>query len=194
MNRFPRPVLLVSKCLGFAACRYDGRVIQDDFVARLRRLARLIPVCPEVEIGLGVPRDKIRLVGSGPQRRLVQPATGRDLTETMRKFSSGFLDGMGEDSVDGVILKSRSPSCGIGDCRVFDDWVTEEASDRGQGLFARTVAEMWPDVPVEDEVRLARPTVRIDFLTHVYARARNREPRRTETEVEPGIPRELLEG
>ena len=79
MTRFPVPVVVVSNCLGFAACRYDGQVVEDGFVATLGRHARLVTVCPEVEIGLGVPRDKIRLVGTGAGQRLVQPGTGRDL-------------------------------------------------------------------------------------------------------------------
>ncbi|MCP4249485.1 MAG: DUF523 domain-containing protein, partial [bacterium] len=81
MSRFPAPIVIVSRCLGFDACRYDGEVVEDDFVARLASRARLVPLCPELEVGLGVPREKIRLVGTGPGRRLVQPATGRDLTE-----------------------------------------------------------------------------------------------------------------
>jgi uncharacterized protein YbbK (DUF523 family) len=176
----------VSECLGFAACRYDGGVVPDDFVSRLRGYARLETVCPEVDIGLGVPRDKIRLVGGGAERRLIQPTTGRDLTETVREFAARFLAGMGQDAVDGVILKSRSPSCGLGDCKVFEDWTTEDANDRGQGVFAAELVGKWPDVPVEDEVGLADPRARFEFLTRVFDRARRRQGWRIERG--PGLP------
>lgn len=193
MSQFPVPVLVVSKCLSLAACRYDGEVIQDDFVARLHGLARLVAVCPEMEIGLGVPRDKIRLVGAGPQRRLVQPASRRDLTETMKVFAVGFLSRLDGDGIDGVILKSRSPSCGLDDCKVFEDGVTEKVIGRGQGVFAEVMAGRWPGVPVADENRLAVALVRRDFLTRVFDRARRREGRGSERDSRPPFPPELME-
>jgi uncharacterized protein YbbK (DUF523 family) len=175
MTRFPSPVVVVSKCLGFAACRYDGEVVEDDFTARLGRHARIVAVCPEVEVGLGVPRDKIRLIGMGSGQRLGQPATGRDLTAEIRRFAARFLDGLGNGAVDGFILKSRSPSCGIRDCKIFDDWESEDEVGRGTGVFARAVGEAFPDLPVEDEERLAEREVRREFLIRLFARARERE-------------------
>ena len=160
MIGFPTPVVVVSKCLGFDACRYDGEVVEDGFVARLDRHARLVTVCPEVEIGLGVPRDKIRLVGA----------------------------------VDGFVLKSRSPSCGVRDCKIFGDWHADDALDLGPGVFARVVAEAWPGVPVEDEERLAERTLRIDFLTRLYERARVREGVSQADPPKPPFPTELVEG
>jgi len=194
MIGFPIPVVVVSKCLGFAACRYDGEVVEDGFVARLDRHARLVTVCPEVEIGLGVPRDKIRLVGAGADQRLVQPATGRDLTDAMRTFAAGFLGRLGEHAVDGFVLKSRSPSCGVRDGKVFVDWETEAALDLGPGVFTRTVAEVWPGVPIEDEKRLSDRSVRIDFLTRLYDRARLREGVGKAEPPQPPFPTELVEG
>ena len=193
MPRFPTPVVVVSKCLGFAACRYDGAVVEDGFVARLDHHARLVTVCPEVEIGLGVPRDKIRMVGAGADRRLVQPATGRDLTDAMRAFAAGFLDRLGEGAVDGFILKSRSPSCGVRDCKVFVDWETEDTLDLGPGVFARTVAELWPGVPVEDEERLTDRSVLIDFLSRLYDRARLREGISKGVPPQPPFPPQLAD-
>jgi uncharacterized protein YbbK (DUF523 family) len=146
MTRFPVPVVVVSSCLGFSACRYDGDVVDDGFVASLGRHVRLVKVCPEVEIGLGVPRGKIRLVGArpGPDRRLVQPSTGRDLTAVMGAFAEDYLALVGSGSVDGFVLKSRSPSCGIRDCKIFGDWHSEFPVGRGAGMFARAVIAAMP--------------------------------------------------
>jgi uncharacterized protein YbbK (DUF523 family) len=85
MKAFAKPQVVVSKCLGFAACRYDGAMISDDFVRRLAAHVTFRPVCPEMEIGLGCPRDPIRVVLAGKELRLMQPATGRDVTEAMRQ-------------------------------------------------------------------------------------------------------------
>jgi len=191
MSRFPIPVVVVSKCLGFAACRYDGGVVEDGFVARLGQHARIVTVCPELEIGLGAPRDKIRLVGTGTEQRLVQPATGRDLTGAMRDFAAKFLDGVGKHPVDGFVLKSRSPSCGLGDCKIFADAESPDEIGRGTGLFARAVAERHPDTPVEDEARLGETAeVRGVFLTRIFAGAFAREGR--EAPADTPFPPELL--
>jgi uncharacterized protein YbbK (DUF523 family) len=175
VSRFPTPIIIVSRCLGFDACRYDGVVVEDDFVARLAGRARLVTVCPEVEVGMGVPREKIRLVGPGPGQRLVQPATGRDLTETMRDFAAGYLARLGPGGADGFVVKGRSPSCGIDDAKVFADWETEEVTGRGAGVFARAVIEAYPGVPVADELRLADSGKRRVFLRRVYESAWARE-------------------
>ncbi len=143
----------------------------------------MITVCPEVEIGLGVPRDKIRLVRGAAQQDsaarlaplLVQPATGRDLTDDMQNFAREFLATLGVDAVDGFILKSRSPSCGIRDTKIFSDSRTEDIVDLGAGLFAKAVLDVFGNLPVEDEARLADREVRRDYLTRLYHRAQRRE-------------------
>lgn len=99
---------MLSQCLEQEACRYNAQVVRDDFVRELEPFVRYIPVCPEVEIGLGVPRDPIRLVRIGDTPHLVQPATDRDLTHDMTAFSHRFLDSL--EPVDAFILKNRSPS------------------------------------------------------------------------------------
>jgi uncharacterized protein YbbK (DUF523 family) len=184
MSRFPSPIVVVSRCLGFAACRWNGEIVAGDgFLERLRGRARMITVCPEVEIGLGVPRDKIRLVRGATQRNsaarfdplLVQPATGRDLTDDMQNFAQVFLATLEVDAVDGFILKSRSPSCGIRDTEIFSESRTEDVVDLGAGLFAKAVLDVFGHLPVEDEVRLADREVRRDYLTRLYHRAQRRE-------------------
>lgn len=172
-----RPRLVVSRCLGLEACRYDGAVVEAPFVRRLAEHVELVAVCPEVAIGLGVPRDPIRLLidGASPdveRRRLVQPSTGRDLTAAMAGFAADFAGGAGP--LDGAILKGRSPSCGRGDVKVFASAADDEPSGLATGLFAAGLAERWPDLPMVDEVGFEERETRDWFLTRVFALARLR--------------------
>jgi uncharacterized protein YbbK (DUF523 family) len=166
MRESARPRVVVSKCLGFATCRYDGVAISDEFVERLRSHVAFMPVCPEMEIGLGCPRDSIRVVEAGGDRRLVQPVTGRDVTREMTEFARRFLDCVGE--IDGFLLKSRSPSCGIKDVKVYAGPDEETPLRFGTGLFAAEVILRFPDVAVVDEANLAEPAVCRAFLTRVF--------------------------
>lgn len=179
MKQFPRPRIIASRCFEFDACRYNGQKIPNNFVAALTPYVDFVPVCPELEIGLGVPRDPVRVVGGPGGRRLVQPTTGRDLTDEMNGFADGFLGGIRD--ADGFILKSRSPSCGIKDAREFPDADNEIASGKGAGLFAAKVLEKFPHLPAEDEGRLLNFRVRENFLTRVYALARFKEVRKAGT-------------
>lgn len=173
MSAFPTPVVVVSQCLGFGACRYDGEMLSDDFVSTLGRFAKLLPVCPEIEIGLGVPRDPIRIVEHNAGRQLLQPSTGRDLTGAMSDFTSRYLTGLA--IVDAFILKSRSPSCGIRGTKIFVDTTTEDHFTTGPGLFARVAREVFPGVACEDEEQLGNPRTRSAFLGRVFAAAAARE-------------------
>ncbi|PRX31733.1 uncharacterized protein DUF523 [Orenia metallireducens] len=102
---FVKPIIVISRCLEFAKCRYNGVMISDDLVKKLKDYVEFIPVCPEVEIGLGVPRETIRLVKEDDEIRLVQPATKRDVTDEINRFSQEFLDSL--EQVDGFLLKDR---------------------------------------------------------------------------------------
>jgi len=91
MENFPKPVVVVSKCLGFESCRYDGAMIDAPFVDKLKNYVLFCPVCPEMEIGLGVPRKPIRIIRADEGDILYQPASGKDLTGSMRSFLATFL-------------------------------------------------------------------------------------------------------
>lgn len=168
-----QPRLVVSKCLGFDHCRYDGSVIPDPVVDALRPWVEFLPVCPEVELGLGAPRPPVRLVRVGGEVRLLQPATGRDLTEEMRAFAASFLEGL--PPVDGFILKNRSPSCGLKDAKVYAAPEKAPSVGTGPGMFGGAVRERFPDLPVEDEGRLTNRAIREHFFTAIFALARLRE-------------------
>jgi len=173
MRKFPKPTVVTSKCFEFDACRYNGAMIPNNFVQKLEPFVKFVPVCPEVEIGLGVPRDVIRVVEKKGKKLLVQPTTGKELSKSMYKFAEGFLNSL--DSVEGFILKSRSPSCGVNNAKIFRDADNPAPIGKGPGLFAEKVLEKFPGAAIEDEGRLMNYNIREHFLTKLYTLARFRE-------------------
>lgn len=170
---FAVPKIVVSKCLGFDACRYNGVCLPNDTVERLKKFVEFVCVCPEVEVGLGVPRNPIRIVEKDSKSRLVQPATGLDITEKMNGFCAGFLDAL--SGVDGFILKSKSPSCGIKDTKIYTGAAHLTPVGRSAGFFGRAVKERFGHLAFEDEARLTNFRIREHFYTMVFALARLRQ-------------------
>ncbi|HEY3420498.1 MAG TPA: DUF523 and DUF1722 domain-containing protein [Methanomassiliicoccales archaeon] len=170
-----RPRLVISKCIGLDACRYDGKMIESRLVNRMKGRVDLIPVCPETAIGLGVPREPIRLIAlRNAERKLVQPSTGLDLTERSQRYCSSFL--LGLDQVDGFLMKSRSPTCALRDAGLYlDEKSVSPLPQKGPGLLGEAVLARFSDLAVEDEVRLNDMGIAEHFLTKLYAFARFRE-------------------
>jgi len=108
MRVFEKPKVVLSRCLGFEKCRWNGETIPDSFIEQLKPFVDFLTVCPEVKIGLGVPRKPIRLVREGDEVILYQPATERRYTSEMVEFTEEFLSSL--EDVDGFILKFRSPT------------------------------------------------------------------------------------
>jgi uncharacterized protein YbgA (DUF1722 family)/uncharacterized protein YbbK (DUF523 family) len=173
MSEFPTPRVVVSRCLGFEKCRYDGSVISDPTVPMLKPHVEFITPCPEKEIGLGVPRDPVRLVQDNGEKRLFQPATGKDVTDDMRSYIDQFLDGLGE--VDGFILKHRSPSCGLSNVKIYYGFDEKVNHFRGKGMFGEAILSSHGSLPVEDEGRLRNFSIREHFLIRLYTMASFRE-------------------
>jgi uncharacterized protein YbgA (DUF1722 family)/uncharacterized protein YbbK (DUF523 family) len=124
----------------------------------------------ESEIGLGVPRDPVRIVQlKGGSNRLIQPTTGRDVTDLAVEFSEGFMASLKE--VDGFILKSRSPSCGIRDAKIYPKVENAAALARGAGLFGGAAKTHFPLLAIEDENRLRHVKLAEHFLTQVFSSA-----------------------
>ena len=117
MREFSKPVVVVSKCITFESVRWNGQIIASEFVEKLKPYVNFVPVCPEVEMGLGVPRDPVRIVLVDGEKKLLLPVTGFDFTDKITKFSESFLDSL--DAVDGFILKSASPSSGFKNVKVY---------------------------------------------------------------------------
>lgn len=177
MAKFPKPVVVVSKCLGFAHCRYDGQTIENPFVPRFQEFVEFRPVCPEVEIGLGIPRKPIRIVTVEGKNRLYQPATERDVTQEMETFVDSFLNSLTE--VDGFFLKNRSPSCGTQDVKIYPGFENVSRTFRGDGFFGGEVLKRFDGLPVEDEGRLRNFTIRENFLTKLFTFARLRDVKKS---------------
>ena len=169
MRQFSRPKIVISKCIEFDHCRYDGSLIPSDFVKALKPHVDFSPVCAEMEIGLGVPRDTIRIVSINGKPRLVQPTTGLDVTERMKDFSTHFLSSMLD--IDGFILKYRSPSCGMKNVKVYSGSAKAGAVSKIPGFFGGAVVNSFPDLVIEDEGRLRNLNIREHFLTRLYALA-----------------------
>lgn len=167
------PVRLgVSSCLLGEEVRYDGRHKHQPFLTGvLGEAVRWVPVCPELDIGLGVPREPIHLLAGPGDVRLVGVETGTEHTGAMRAHAerrAGELAGAG---LDGYVLKSGSPSCGLGGVPVHDP-VTGAVTGHDRGRFAATLVDRIPDLPVVEEDRLAAADVRDRFLEQVCARYR----------------------
>ena len=184
MRRHARPIVFASRCLGFEACRYDGDIVANDFLPRLARFAEVVRVCPEVEIGLGTPRAEIRIVAAAGPHRLVQPATGRDLTLAMRNHARRRVAEI--EVADGFVLKSRSPSCGLTDTKLHAGEEGDGTVGFGAGFFARAVLARFPDLPVTDETRLEDPSRRATFLARIFRSAARRQ------DLPDDVPEELL--
>ncbi len=168
MANFEKPIIIVSKCLGFAPCRYNGISLPDKKIDVLKPFVEYKPVCPEVEIGLGIPRDPIRMVLINGKPELYQTATNRYVTEQMNAFVNNYLSTAGE--VDGFILKDRSPSCGLKDVKLYSP---NGMSIKGNasGFFGSKIEELYSLYPAETEGRLSNFTIREHFLTHIFISA-----------------------
>ncbi|MBW2974034.1 DUF523 and DUF1722 domain-containing protein [Candidatus Woesearchaeota archaeon] len=156
-----KPKVVVSKCIGFAKCRWNGTEIPDSFVQKLKKHVKFIIVCPEVEIGLGIPRAPVRIVN----KRLIQPKTKKDLTDKMKKFTEKFLKNL---DADGFILAYKSPSCGIKNVPIYPDANTRIAKSQGPGFFGGTVIKRFAGLPIEDHGRLKNFRIREHFLIRLF--------------------------
>ncbi|MEN3006657.1 MAG: DUF523 and DUF1722 domain-containing protein [Candidatus Methanosuratincola petrocarbonis] len=163
-----RPRVVVSKCLGFDHCRWNAQIIANEFVEALQKHVEFMPVCPEVEIGLGVPRNPIRVVSdpSSGVLRLIQPATGKDLTKEMQDFCGSYLASV--SGIDGFILKGSSPSCGLKNVKIYAGIASPYVKEKGRGFFGSAVLERFHRLAVEDEERLSNPLIREHFLTKLF--------------------------
>lgn len=169
-----RPIRIgISACLLGEKVRYDGGHKRDAYlVETFGRYVEWVPVCPEVEMGLGTPRETLRLVRTGGDTRLVMPKTGADHTEAMRAYASRRIAELAEEDLCGYILKKDSPSCGMERVRVFDAHGVPAKS--GRGLFAEALLQYSPHLPVEEEGRLTDPRLRENFVERVFAYRRLR--------------------
>ena len=188
MNQRPR--VGVSRCLLGDEVRYDGgHKHEPSLIETLGVVVEWVPVCPEVEVGMGVPREPIQLVAAippertthnpapgdgalhadpeGRRLRLVGVVTGEDWTERMQAWARHRLAALETLRLSGFVLKARSPSCGVRGVPIQD-------RESGAGMFAQALVAAMPDLPVEDEETLRAPAVRAQFLERIFSRHRER--------------------
>jgi uncharacterized protein YbgA (DUF1722 family)/uncharacterized protein YbbK (DUF523 family) len=157
----------VSACLLGEKVRYDGGHQHDRYVTdTLGRFFEFVPVCPEVEYGLPVPREAMHLAGDPANPRLVTIRTGVDHTEGMRQWAANRLKELENEALCGFIFKSRSPSSGMQAVKVYTD--TGMPNHRGVGIFAAAFIKHFPVLPVEDDGRLHDANLRENFIERVF--------------------------
>jgi uncharacterized protein YbbK (DUF523 family) len=183
----------VSACLLGQEVRFDGGHKRDSFlVDTLGKHVEWVPVCPEVELGLGTPRETLQLVRDGVRTRMITTRTGIDHTDAMNAWARRRVEELARDDLDGYVLKKDSPSCGMERVKIFRlkaeatglakesrDLAKESCGFRlqaeevpshdGRGLFAAALIDRWPLLPVEEEGRLRDLRRREMFIERVLA-------------------------
>jgi uncharacterized protein YbbK (DUF523 family) len=159
----------VSACLLGHKVRYDGGDKRHPVAAAAPPGIEWVPVCPEVELGLGVPRPPIELRAEPGGVRLREVASGRDLTDAMRQLAAARVAELAALGIAGYVLKARSPSCGLTGIEIAG------AARPGRGLFAAALLERLPGLPVAEEGELSDPAARRAFFARVLAHHRRQE-------------------
>jgi uncharacterized protein YbbK (DUF523 family) len=149
----PKPKLGISACLLGQKVRYDGGDKRDYFLTEtFGRHVEWVPVCPEVEIGMGIPREAVRLVGDPAKPGMIAEHSGKDWTAQFDSFAAKRVHALTGLDLTGYIFKKNSPSCGMERVRVYNS--KGVPTRQGRGLFAATVMRELPLLPVEEEGRL----------------------------------------
>ena len=157
----------ISSCLLGNNVRYDGGHKLDRFLTdTLGAFIEYVPVCPETECGLGIPREPMRLEGDIEDPKLMIIKTGKDVTKKMKKWSTKRVNELKKEDLCGFIFKSRSPSCGIVRVEVFNEKGTPVL--KGSGLFAKMFMNEFSLIPVEDEGRLHDSGLRGNFIERIF--------------------------
>jgi uncharacterized protein YbgA (DUF1722 family)/uncharacterized protein YbbK (DUF523 family) len=175
----------ISRCLLGDEVRFDGGHKKDSFLTDVfGRYVEWVPVCPEVEAGLGTPREAMRLVGDTQGPRLMTIKSGTDHTRALETITTNRLAELKNLDLSGYVFKKGSPSCGIERVRIYNEHGMPNRN--GVGLFARAFIEQFPLIPVEEEGRLCEPTLRENFIERVFCY------RRWQDLVQSGVTRQAL--
>ena len=175
-NHAEEPVIRlgISRCLLGEQVRYDGGHKLDRFLVHtLGQYVEWVPVCPEVEIGLPIPRESLRLVGDAEAPRLIAPKSGTDHTDRMKAWAQGRLDELAGMDLCGFVAKKDSPSSGLFRVRVYNEHGM--AQRNGTGIFPRELMNRFPLLPLEEEGRLNDMPLRENFIERVLPVARARQ-------------------
>jgi uncharacterized protein YbgA (DUF1722 family)/uncharacterized protein YbbK (DUF523 family) len=164
----------VSSCLLGNCVRYDGGHLHDSFLTdTLGQYTEYVPVCPEVECGLSIPREPLRLVGDPANPRLVTFRSGRDYTDQMKKWAIIRGKDLEKKELDGFVFKRMSPSCGMAKVKVYPE--TGLPDNKGTGVFAKIFMNHFPFLPAEEDGRLHDPVLRENFIQRIFVHKRWRD-------------------
>jgi uncharacterized protein YbgA (DUF1722 family)/uncharacterized protein YbbK (DUF523 family) len=160
----------VSSCLLGQLVRHDGQHKRDELVSDvLAPEVELVAICPEVELGLGIPREPVRLIKTAAGTRMVAVRSRRDLTDEMNQWAEHRARALVSAGLSGYILKKDSPSCGMTRVKRYPARPDGAPARDGVGLFAAALARHLPHLPIEEEGRLHDPVLRDTFLESVFA-------------------------
>jgi uncharacterized protein YbgA (DUF1722 family)/uncharacterized protein YbbK (DUF523 family) len=166
----------ISSCLLGNEVRWNGGHKRDRYLTdTLGQFVEWVPVCPEVEVGLGIPRETLRLVGDPEDPQLLTTKTKIDHTDRMKKWARGRLQELEKEDLCGFIFKSDSPSSGMVRVKVYGKGGMPQK--KGVGIFARAFMDCFPLIPVEDDGRLRNPLIRENFIEQVFTLKRWRDNR-----------------
>ncbi|TCK93308.1 uncharacterized protein YbgA (DUF1722 family) [Natranaerovirga hydrolytica] len=170
MKEFVKPNVVISKCIEFEKCRYEGSIVNNTLVKRLKEYFVFYPLCPEVEVGLTVPRETLRLIlDEKANTRLVFSKSGEDITQRMETYAKDKAIELSQMSIDGFLLKSKSPSCGVKDIKVYKSYGKAPlVPKKAKGVFAEIIGDYFNGLPIEDEGRLTNHDIREHFYTQLY--------------------------
>jgi uncharacterized protein YbgA (DUF1722 family)/uncharacterized protein YbbK (DUF523 family) len=156
----------ISTCLLGEKVRYDAGHKRHAYINEIfGQYFEFVPVCPEVEIGMGTPREAVRLEGLFQSPRMVGNKTGKDWTVKMNRYAVARVKKRDLADISGYILKSRSPSCGMERVKLFHNSLSER---KGVGLYARKLLESFPHLPIEEEGRLSDSHLRENFVVRIF--------------------------
>ena len=158
----------ISSCLLGEEVRYNGGHSHDSFItSMLSPYFSWIPICPEMDIGMGTPRENIRLVRREDEIHLIGPKSGTDYTDKMQSYAKERVQELAQSPLHGYILKKDSPSCGMERVRIYD--TNDVPQRKGRGVYALQLMEQFPLLPVEEEGRLRDAHLRENFIERVFA-------------------------
>ena len=163
-----KPKIVVSECLYGTKCRYDGQGYNDKVIQSLKDYVDIQTVCPELAIGLSIPREPIRIEMNkeNEEYRLIDYNSKNDYTNQMTEFSEEFINGL--DYIDGFILKSRSPTCGLKDAKVYYRGNKCSIRSNENGFFSQKIIDKYDYLPIENEGRLKNYNIRDNFFTRIF--------------------------
>lgn len=165
-----KPTILLSRCIEGEKCRYDGTMAKNKFIEKLKPYVNIITVCPESDIGLPTPRETLRLIKDNEDIKLVFSKSGEEKTKEMIEFTEKFLREIEKVNIHGVIFKSKSPSCGVKDVKIYTGIGKASAIIKNaSGIFSEKCINKFNYIPIEDDGRLTNYNIREKFLTWLFA-------------------------